>query len=114
MRMYVAHLFLGTCALRMKKTGVCGGYVAYPLKQSSQFVCKAVYPHLSVFVRFDEISIFKHVTCGVVYDRADEVFRRRSVAAWCGERAPRKYSLVDRWAREWLEVASGLPLGCVP
>ena len=31
-------------------TGVCAGYVAYPLKQSSKFICKAVFPHLSVFV----------------------------------------------------------------
>jgi hypothetical protein len=34
-----------------EKTGVCARYVAYPLKQSSQFVCKAVFLHLSVFVQ---------------------------------------------------------------
>ena len=75
MQPYVARLCLGTCALQMKKTGVCAGYVVYPLKQSSQFVCGAVFPHISVFVRFDEMLIFEHVTCCVVNDRADEVFR---------------------------------------
>jgi hypothetical protein len=58
-----------------EKTGVCAGYVAYPLKQSSQFDCEAVFLHLSEFVQFDEMSIFKHVTCCVVDDCADEVFR---------------------------------------
>ena len=57
-----------------EKTGVCAGYDAYALKQSSQFVCKAEFPHLFVFVRFDEMLVFEHVTCGVVDDHADEVF----------------------------------------
>ena len=74
-----------------EKTGVCAGYVVYPLKQSSQFVCGAVFPHLSVFVQFDEMLIFEHVTCCVVNDRADEVFRcvrgkvrRKSIALSAG------------------------------
>ena len=59
----------------MKKTGVCAGYVAYSLKQWSQFVCEVVLPHFPAFVQFDEMPIFEHVTCCVVNDRADEVFR---------------------------------------
>jgi len=64
----------GDLCFTNEKAGVCAGYVAYPLKQSSQLIHEAVFPHLSVFVRFDEMSIFEHVTCGVIDDRADEVF----------------------------------------
>ena len=72
----------GDLCFANEKTCVCAGYVAYSMKQLSQFVCKAVLPHLSEFVQFDEMPIFKHITCCVVNDCANEVFRCVHSRVW--------------------------------